>query len=118
MYRINALADMLATCVENSSECPALIAGATTGAVTTTSTLSVPNVTPIDTLQAALNIAQNPGNNVSTLLGLVSSMASQPYSTGTLLTQTTPPVDLALALTFTGAGLGINPNTIVSLHHS
>jgi len=114
MYRINALADMLATCVENSSECPALIAGATTGAVTTTSTLSVPNVTPIDTLQAALNIAQNPGNNVSTLLGLVSSMASQPYSTGTLLTQTTPPVDLALALTFTGAGLGINPNTIVS----
>jgi hypothetical protein len=112
--RINALADMLATCVESDgSGCASgLFAGATTGAITTTSTLSVPNVTPIDTLQAALNIAQNPGNNVSTLLGLVSSMASQPYNTGSLLTQTTKPVDLALALTFTGAGLGINPNTI------
>jgi len=112
-YRINALADMLATCVESDgSGCASgLFAGATTGAITTTSTLSVPNVTPIDTLQAALNIAQNPGNNVSTLLGLVSS--TPPYSTGTLLTQTTQPVDLALALTYTGAGLGLNPSTTV-----
>jgi len=110
---INVLADMLASCVESDgSGCArGLIKGATTGAATST---TIPIVTSIDTLQAALNIAQNPGNNVSTLLGLVSSMASQPYSTGTLLTQTTPPTDLTLALTYTGAGLGGAPNITFS----
>jgi hypothetical protein len=114
--RINALADMLATCVESDgSGCASgLFADASTSTATTTTTPNVPNVTPKDTLQAALNIAQNPGNNVSTLLGLVSSMASQPYSTGTLLTQTTPPTDLTLALTYTGAGLGIAPGITLS----
>jgi len=106
--RINALADMLASCVESSSGCSALFTGATTGEATTTSTPNVPNVTPTDTLQAALNIAQNPGNNVSTLLGLVPT-ANQPYSTGTLvLSGTGSPTDLTLALTYTGAGLGIS----------
>jgi hypothetical protein len=105
--RINALADMLASCVEsNGSDC----SGNTNlfGVASTTTT------TPVDTLQAALNIAQNPGNHVSTLLGLASSMPTPPYSTGTLLTQTTLPTDLTLALTFTGAGLGIAPGITLS----
>ena len=109
--RINALADMLASCVESSgSGCGgssklfglAQISGGTE---------------PADTLQAALNIAQNPGNNVSNLLSLVSS--TLPYSIGTganalALTGANAPVDLTLALTFTGAGLGVAPNLALS----
>ena len=107
--RINALADMLATCVRNSSNCSALFAGAATGAATATYVPAFPNVTPADTLQAALNIAQNASNNVSTLLSLVPT-ANQPYSTGTLaLSGANAPTDLTLVLTFTGAGLGIAP---------
>jgi hypothetical protein len=109
--RINALADMLASCVESSgSGCGgssklfglAQISGGTE---------------PADTLQAALNIAQNPGNNVSNLLSLVSS--TLPYSIGTganalALTGANAPVDLTLPLTFTGAGLGVAPNLTLS----
>lgn len=98
--RINALADMLASCVETPSGCGTLFAAAATT-----------NVTPADTLQTALNIAQNPGNNVTALLGLVaSSFIAPPYATNLGTTESTPPTDLTLALTFTGAGLGIAPN--------
>jgi hypothetical protein len=58
----------------------------------------------VDTLQAALNIAQNPGNHVSTLYGLTPSPA---YFQPTL--STPGPSDWTLALTFTGAGLGEPP---------
>ncbi len=125
--RINALADMLASCVEsNSSTCGSglFTAAATTGP----STPGVPPpVTPVDTLQAALNIAQNPGNNVSTLLGLVIPMAtapstppysltsSDPGSSQLVLSGTGAPTDLTLALTFTGAGLGMAPSLQFSL---
>ncbi|HEY1742002.1 MAG TPA: chitobiase/beta-hexosaminidase C-terminal domain-containing protein [Granulicella sp.] len=106
--RINALADMLASCVESSGS------GCDSGLFSATTTIGSTPVTPSDTLQAALNIAQNPGNNVTLLLGLVSSMTTPPYSIGTgtnalALTGTAAPVDLTLALTFTGAGLGIYP---------
>ena len=108
--RINALADMLASCVESSgSDCSSGLFNA----ATTTGPAPVIDVTPVDTLQAALNIAQNPGNNVSLLLGLVSK--TPPYSissdTGPLsLNGPGAPVDLTLALTFTGGGLGVAPN--------
>jgi len=102
--RINALADMLATCVASESTCVGSLIADTT---TTT-------ITPKDTLQAALSIAQNPGNNVSTLLSLAASMTTPPYNTGTLLTQTTLPTDLTVALTYTGAGLGIAPGITLS----
>jgi len=100
--RINALADMLASCVESNgcSGSSGLLSAAQPNGGTQ----------PADTLQAALDIAQNPGNNVSNLLGLVAS--NPPYSikstdTGTLaLSGTGAPTDLTLALTFTGAGLG------------
>jgi len=103
--RVNALADMLATCVQNlGSGCSGLFsAAATTG---------TGGVTPADTLQAALNIALNPGNNVTTLLGLVPT-SNPPYATATLdlSNDGNGPTDLTLALTFTGAGLGLPPGT-------
>jgi hypothetical protein len=104
--RINALADMLASCVESNAGSACSGSNNLFGEAATTTT------TPGDTLQAALNIAQNPGNNVSTLLGLIPTN-NPPYPTAVGSSEATPPVDLALALTFTGAGLGINPITSV-----
>ena len=106
--RINALADMLASCVESSGS------GCGSGLLSAATTTGSTPIRPSDTLQAALNIAQNPGNQVTMLLGLVSSMTTPPYSIGTganalALTSPGAPVDLTLALTFTGGGLGIYP---------
>jgi len=100
--RVNALADMLATCVQSAGSCASgLFAAAAT---------ATPSFTPKDTLQAALNIALNPGNNVATLLGLVPT-SNPPYATWTLdlSNDGSAPTDLTLALTFTGAGLGLPP---------
>ena len=101
--RINTLANILAACVESagdsSAECTTLFDNAE-------STGSKP---ALDTLQAALNIAQNPGVNVSTLFGLQTGEATPPYQTASYLI--TAPNDFALALTFTGAGLGVDPNS-------
>jgi hypothetical protein len=102
--RINALADMLASCVESNAGSACSGSNNLFGAAATTTT------TPGDTLQAALNIAQNPGNNVTALLGLIRT-SNPPYATAVGVSEATPPVDLALALTFTGAGLGLNPTT-------
>jgi len=109
--RINALADMLASCVEsNGSRC----SGNTNLFGVAATNGSAPGgsvITPGDTLQAALNIAQNPGNNGINLTGLLDliPVANPPYAT--TLSASAAPTDLTLALTFTGAGLGLPSTT-------
>lgn len=69
---INTMANLLAECVnmDTSSTCSSLFSAATpTG-----------GLTPTNVLQAALNIAQNPTQNVSTIFNLLTS--DQPFSPG------------------------------------
>jgi hypothetical protein len=86
---INSLADILAVCVNStgptSSGCSTLF----TNAVNTASTK------PTNTAKAAINIAQNPGQNVTALLNTV--QAVPPFSP-TVASAT----DLTLAVTYSG----------------
>jgi streptogramin lyase len=90
---INALADILAACVNSSGPsatgCSALFAAATTpsGAV------------PVDTVTAMLNIDNFPANQVASLLNVIQPFA--PFPT----TISKAPNDWTVALKFTGGGL-------------
>ena len=93
--RINSLANILASCVDATSSCSTLFSNAKSSA----------GATPADTLQAALNIAQNPGANVAALYGL--QAAAPPYGSTTanpVTALTATPNDWTLALTFEGGG--------------
>jgi hypothetical protein len=100
--RINTLANILATCVDAAANCAALWDATKTG-----------SLTPANTLEAALNIATNPGGvklaggNLNNLWTLSTALgAAAPY-TPALGAQ---PNDFTLVLTFTSAGLGGSPN--------
>ena len=89
---IDSLADILAACVNSagpsSTPCNTVFSNTKNG-----------NTQPLETATAAINIAHNPGANVSTLLSLVlSNLAFQP----TLLYA---PNDFTIAITDTGGGL-------------
>ena len=89
---IDSLADILAACVNSagpsSTPCNTVFSNTKNG-----------NTQPLETATAAINIAHNPGANVSTLLSLVlSNLAFQP----TLLYA---PNDFTIAITYTGGGL-------------
>jgi hypothetical protein len=89
---INSLANIIASCVNSvgasSVSCAALFANAQNGAVA-----------PTDTVTAALNIAHNPGANVSTLFAIVPATA--PFQPSL----SSAPNDFTIALNFTGGGL-------------
>jgi hypothetical protein len=97
---INTLADILAYCINSgnttnpTTNCNTLFADATPSTTPATTP-------PTDTVQAALMIAQNPTNNVSTLLGLTSSQS--PFSPKIAIAS--PPNDWSIAIQYTGAGI-------------
>jgi hypothetical protein len=95
---IDTLADILGTCTEsNGSGCATLF-----GLVTPPG-----GTAPADTVQAALDIAHNPGNQVAALFGLpaLSTAAFQPVLPSA-------PNDFTLAVVYAGAGEG-QPSGIV-----
>ena len=96
--RVNTLGNVLASCVQQSGNCAGLSA-LTAGS--------------IDTLQAALYIAQHPGAWSGTaglheLIAKPSIPFTPPYGDAST-TLSSEPNDWTLAITFTGAGLGIDP---------
>ena len=99
---INTLADILGACVNSagpsSTPCSTLFSNAKNG-----------NSQPVETATAAINMAHNPGSNVSTLFGIIgTTWAFQPALT-------TVPNDFTIAITFTGGGLdgtGVAPGGV------
>ena len=95
--RIHTLANLLNTCVSSvdGSGCSGLISAATPS-----------STEPSDTLQAILNIAQNPGTNADSLYAV--------QSTNTTFTPklAASPTDWTIALTYTGSGLGAPPTSV------
>jgi len=89
--KINTLADILAACVGSSSStaCSTLFAAATPAG----------GSAPENTLDAALDIARNPGSNVAALFALGSTAG--PYQPAL----TAAPPDWTLAVNYKGAGL-------------
>jgi len=86
------LADILAACVNSSgsssSACTTLFANAMNG-----------NVAPTDTATAAINIAHDPGANISALFGLV--VPGAPFQP----TLSSAPNDFTVAIQYSGGGL-------------
>jgi hypothetical protein len=91
--RINTLANTLNACAATGSGCSGLFSAAT----------PTSGSAPADTLQSVLNIAQNPGMNVSMLFNVAPTGPFTPVLSAA-------PNDWTLALTFTGAGIGFAPD--------
>lgn len=95
---MNTLADILAGCVNSttgSTACTSLFSAATPSGGTA----------PTDTFQAAIDIALNPGNNVSTLYAMATP--TSPYQP----TLSSTPTDFALGIVYTGGIIGASGGT-------
>ncbi len=90
---IDTLANILAGCVNSSGS-------GSTACLTLFSNAMNGSTAPTDTATAALNIAHNPGANVSTLFGLAT--ASAPFQPSL---PTPAPNDFTIAVGYSGAGL-------------
>jgi hypothetical protein len=90
---IDTLANILAGCVNSSGS-------GSTACLTLFSNAMNGSTAPTDTATAALNIAHNPGANVSTLFGLAT--ASAPFQPSL---PTPAPNDFTIAVSYSGAGL-------------
>jgi len=88
--KLNTLANAFSACAVSSTQCTALFSAA--------ATTTAPITTPGNTLDAAFNIARQPGNNVTTLFAL---------STGTTFTPalTNAPPDWMMYITVSGGGM-------------
>ena len=91
-FRINTIADILSVCVNSSGP------GSTGCTTLFGDTKNRAGTAPTDTAGAAINIAQNPGQNVTALLNTVPAVPpfSPTFASGT---------DLAFGINFTGGGI-------------
>jgi streptogramin lyase len=91
---IDTLANILAACINStgsgSTQCSTLFANAANG-----------GTQPTDMATAAVNIAHNPGANISNLIGL--QIPSSPFQP--MLSATPTPNDFTIAVTYTGGGM-------------
>jgi NHL repeat len=92
LAKLYTLANALAVCVNSSGgpPCSSLFAAATVG-----------NATPSNTLDAALSIARNPGNNISAVF--LASSAVGPYQPQLAAA----PKDWTMSITYSGGGLNL-----------
>ena len=101
---VNTLADILSACVNTSgptsSTCASLFTATT-----------VNSQAPLDTFQAALNIALHPGSNVPALFALVGSSAPFQPTVATA----NPPNDFSVAIGYNGGGIGVNGVNAVAI---
>jgi hypothetical protein len=88
---IDTLANALAGCINTGTNCGPLLGDATSDGTKN-------GTVPTDTATAAINIAHNPGANVTALYGLASTAVFTP-------TLTVAPNDWTVGLSFTGGGL-------------
>ena len=90
--KLAALADVLNTCTASAdgTACNTLFAAATPK-----------GTAPINSFNAALNIVQNPGQNVAAVFAVIPTTATPPFAT----TLTASPNDWTMSLTITGGGL-------------
>jgi len=91
---IDTLANILAACINStgpgSTQCSTLFSNAANG-----------GAQPADTATAAVNIAHNPGANISNLIGL--QTPSSPFQP--TLSATPAPNDFTIAVSYTGGGM-------------
>ena len=113
---INALADILQDCV-NSSGPASASCGSLFSAATPPTGSGV--AAPVNVLQAAIDIAQYPGNNVAALYALISAQAAFPSSS-----LSAAPNDWTIGITYTGGqvakalGMAIDNNDNVYISGS
>ncbi len=96
---IHAIADILQNCVNSTGAASASCTGATGSLTAATPPTGSGIVAPVNSLQAAIDIAQYPGNNVGGLFGLLST--SPAFATGL----TSAPNDWTVGITYTNSTL-------------
>jgi hypothetical protein len=99
--QINTIADVLSGCVNST--------GGVSGDASACGKLfaAVPGTTSTDTFKAALNIAQNPGQNVAAIYNTLPPVVGLPFQP----TLTATPSDWTIAVTYIGGGLGQSIST-------
>jgi hypothetical protein len=111
---IHALADILQVCVNSSGPsstgCTSVTTGTTSNGVLTLATPPSGSgiVTPVNVWQAALDIAQYPGNNVTALYNLISTSPAFAYSLSGAPNDWTIGITYTGSLLVSGTGLGIS----------
>ena len=115
--KILTIADILGACInsENTAATPSSPAMPSPACSTLFQNTTAPGgAAPTDTLQAAVNMALYPSQNVTNLYSLVPPSGSSAYS-GSLTTQ---PNDWTIAVSYTASaplGFGVDPYTITTL---